>query len=212
VHRLAGKRSFFIECADRSSPAQLTFLSGFEGMSPERVSAFAAPAAEAEVIVHPRMKQWANDHPELFRLEQCCPPIGHVIAACRNGSALSMREEKILFHTLGFLPRAKTLVHGLLSAQAEYNPHLVGFDIVDDRVRYRVVKILKEYGYRVQKSVFECSSLNEKQFLKMKHRIEVRIDHAEDSVRYYALCRGCVERVEFSGMGKEPRVGKFRVV
>jgi hypothetical protein len=44
-----------------------------------------------------------------------------------------MREEKILFHTVGFLPRAKTLMHRLLSAQAEYNPHLVDFKL--SRVR-----------------------------------------------------------------------------
>ncbi|WP_462271521.1 CRISPR-associated endonuclease Cas2 [Desulfobacter sp.] len=32
---------------------------------------------------------------------------------------------------------------------------LVCLDIVDNRVRYRVVKIRKGYGTRVQKSVFE---------------------------------------------------------
>jgi hypothetical protein len=30
---------------------------------------------------------------------------------------------------VGFLPRAKTLLHRLLSAQSEYNPHLVDFKI-----------------------------------------------------------------------------------
>ncbi|MEI6262409.1 MAG: CRISPR-associated endonuclease Cas2 [Deltaproteobacteria bacterium] len=30
----------------------------------------------------------------------------------------------------------------------------------------------KKYGTRVQKSVFECPNLTEKQFLKLKHRIE----------------------------------------
>ena len=90
--------------------------------------------------------------------------------------------------------------------------YMVCFDIVDDRIRYRVVKILKEYGYRVQKSVFECSRLSESQFLRMMHRIEDCIDHSVDSVRYDALCKGCVHRVEFSGIGDAPQAVSFRVV
>jgi CRISPR-associated protein Cas2 len=90
--------------------------------------------------------------------------------------------------------------------------YLVCFDIVDDRIRYRVVKILKEYGQRVQKSVFECSRLSEAQFLQMMHRVEERIDHAVDSVRYYALCKDCVRRVEFSGLGEAPQALAFRVL
>ena len=90
--------------------------------------------------------------------------------------------------------------------------YLVCFDITDDRIRYRVVKALKSYGLRVQKSVFECSQLSEESFLKMKNRIEDLIDHAEDSVRYYHICRGCVRRVEFSGFGELPMAGNFRVV
>ena len=90
--------------------------------------------------------------------------------------------------------------------------YLVSFDIVDDRVRYRVVKILKAYGVRVQKSVFECGRLTEQQFLKMKHSLEDNIDHGEDSVRYYPICRDCVGKVEFSGMGRLPIADEFKVV
>jgi CRISPR-associated protein Cas2 len=90
--------------------------------------------------------------------------------------------------------------------------YLVSFDIVDDRVRYRVVKILKEYGVRVQKSVFECGRLTEKQFLRMKHRLEDRIDHGEDTVRYYPVCRDCLAKVEYSGTGRLPSSEEFKVV
>jgi len=89
---------------------------------------------------------------------------------------------------------------------------LVCFDIVDDRVRYRVVKILKEYGYRVQKSVFECSRLSEKQFLKMKLRVEDRIDHTADTVRYYRICRECVRNMEYSGVGDPPLELNYQIV
>jgi len=90
--------------------------------------------------------------------------------------------------------------------------YLVCFDIVDNRIRYRVVKVLKKYGYRVQKSVFECPNLTEKQFLKMKHRIEDTINGIEDTVRYYFLSRDCIWRMEKSGIGEAPCVDRFQVI
>jgi len=88
---------------------------------------------------------------------------------------------------------------------------LVCFDIVDDKVRYRAVKVLKGYGVRVQKSVFECANMTEHKFLKMKSLIEDLIDHSEDTVRYYSLCNACVVAVEFSGIGDKPNTSKFTV-
>ena len=88
---------------------------------------------------------------------------------------------------------------------------LVCFDIVDDRIRYRAVKILKAYGVRVQKSVFECSSLTEKQFLKMSRRIDDCIDNTQDTVRYYFLCKHCITKVEFSGIGEAPAIVPYRI-
>ncbi len=90
--------------------------------------------------------------------------------------------------------------------------YIVAFDISDDRIRYRVAKLLKSYGYRVQKSVFECPDLTEKKFLTMKDRLERLIDFTTDSVRYYRQCRGCLNEFEFSGVGEEPEVSKFGVV
>jgi CRISPR-associated protein Cas2 len=90
--------------------------------------------------------------------------------------------------------------------------YLVCFDIVDDRKRLHAVKILKKYGYRVQKSVFECPNLTEKQFLKMKQRIEDNINCIEDSVRYYFLSRDCIWRVEISGIGEKPKIERFQVI
>ena len=89
---------------------------------------------------------------------------------------------------------------------------LVCFDIVDNRVRYRVVKVLKAYGKRVQKSVFECVPLTEEQFLKMKEGLEDCIDSTEDTVRYYSLCKHCTTRVEYSGIGEKPDSGTFKIV
>ena len=77
---------------------------------------------------------------------------------------------------------------------------VVSYDIVDDKKRTRVAKELLSYGRRVQKSVFECL-LDERRFLEMKQRIEKLIDLEKDSVRYYFLCRRCIEGIQISGWG-----------
>jgi CRISPR-associated protein Cas2 len=87
--------------------------------------------------------------------------------------------------------------------------YLVCFDITDDRIRYRAVKVLKGFGRRVQKSVFECPDLTEKKFLKLKDRLEGLIDFTTDSVRYYRQCRACLVEVELSGSGELPNVQDF---
>lgn len=77
---------------------------------------------------------------------------------------------------------------------------VVSYDIVDDKKRLRVAKLLKSYGERVQKSVFECR-LDDRLYLKMKREVEKTIDWEEDGVRYYILCAGCLKNVDISGIG-----------
>lgn len=129
VHRLTGRRSRFIACHDRDPDAQLDFLMKIR---PTQVSAVMQQEQEAgkkKLLVHPRLQRWAEDWPELYRLETLCPPLGHIIAASRQGKDLSRREEKILFQTIGFLPRGKSLLHHLLMSLSDYNPHLVDFKL-----------------------------------------------------------------------------------
>jgi CRISPR-associated protein Cas2 len=77
---------------------------------------------------------------------------------------------------------------------------VVSYDIVDDSRRTRLAKALSDYGYRVQKSVFECQ-VDDRLFLEMKEEIEKMIDRETDSVRYYFLCGRCQGNVEVSGLG-----------
>lgn len=90
--------------------------------------------------------------------------------------------------------------------------YLICFDISDNRARYRAVKHIKGHGYRVQKSVFECPDLTEKQLLKLKDKLEAIMDHETDSVRYYRLCRACLDDIEWSGLGSKPNSDKFMVL
>ncbi len=55
------------------------------------------------------------------------------------------------------------MLQAINRSSSDKSLYLVCFDIVSDKIRYRVVKCLKTYGQRVQKSVFECM-LNDKQY------------------------------------------------
>ena len=64
----------------------------------------------------------------------------------------------------------------------------------------RVALTCKDYGQRVQKSVFECTA-SEKTYERMKARLLKVIDQKEDSLRFYKLPEGRERRVEEFGVG-----------
>jgi CRISPR-associated protein Cas2 len=78
---------------------------------------------------------------------------------------------------------------------------VIAFDVSCNRLRYRLVKVLKEYGQRVQKSVFEGPELNQSAYLRMRSRCERTIDPETDRLRYYRLCAACAARIEHYGVG-----------
>ncbi|MDR3569715.1 MAG: CRISPR-associated endonuclease Cas2 [Syntrophobacteraceae bacterium] len=88
---------------------------------------------------------------------------------------------------------------------------MVSYDIVRDATRGRVMRFLKDFGQRVQLSVFECD-LDEEKYREMKRGVEELIDKRKDSVRYYRLCRQCVARVVVSGWGEGPSDSEFEIV
>lgn len=134
VHRATGKRSLLIGCHDTSPDAQLRYLLGIDPISMQQVRVPEPEARHAApVVLHPKIEQWAREYPELYRLEQVCSPLSMLIASCRNRATLSMREEQVLFQTIGFLKRKHTLLHALMTDQPDYNPHLVDFKL--SRVR-----------------------------------------------------------------------------
>ncbi|MGD9157362.1 MAG: CRISPR-associated endonuclease Cas2 [Desulfobacteraceae bacterium] len=77
---------------------------------------------------------------------------------------------------------------------------IVAYDIADPRRLNRVAKVIKDYGVRVQKSIFEVK-IKEKQFGEMKKQVEEIIEEKEDGVKYFPLCEKCVGTVEIIGQG-----------
>lgn len=73
------------------------------------------------------------------------------------------------------------------------------------------MKLLKGYGFHVQKSVFECI-LSDAQVQKLGELLLKRIDEKTDSVRIYQLCNGCSENTLVLGLGEVSEVPDVAVI
>ena len=89
--------------------------------------------------------------------------------------------------------------------------YLVSYDIPDDKRRTKLAKAIKDFGDRVQYSVFECI-LDHELLGQMKERIASIIDTAEDSVRIYTLCASCEARIQIIGQGDISRIEDVYIV
>lgn len=65
----------------------------------------------------------------------------------------------------------------------------------------RVAQACKDYGTRVQKSVFECQ-VGQSEWVKLRDRLLREINVEEDSLRFYYLDEKAVQRVEHHGTAK----------
>lgn len=76
---------------------------------------------------------------------------------------------------------------------------VVSYDIADDKRRSRIHKTLKNFGERIQFSVFECN-LTKEQLLRMQYALRRIIKEDEhDSVRFYHLCDSCQGKIDRIG-------------
>jgi len=70
---------------------------------------------------------------------------------------------------------------------------VVAYDICHPRRLYRVARVMRDYGIRVQKSIFEVH-VSPPRFLQMRLRCEAVMDPDEDGVKYFPLCGACNHR------------------
>ena len=89
--------------------------------------------------------------------------------------------------------------------------YLVSYDVSDDRRRGRVMEALKDFGRRVQYSVFECN-LDASALDELLGRIEFEVDPATDSCRFYRLCESCAGEVRILGKGDRYSEPRFVIV
>lgn len=89
--------------------------------------------------------------------------------------------------------------------------YVLCYDISDDGRRTRVAALMERYGFRVQKSVFECD-INAAQLGRLKKQALKMIDKSTDSLRIYRLCAACAARMEHNGSRLEPNTGDAVIV
>lgn len=65
----------------------------------------------------------------------------------------------------------------------------------------RVAQACKDYGTRVQKSVFECQ-LGRQEWVQLRARLLTEYKEDEDSLRFYFLDEAAVARTEHHGAAK----------
>lgn len=65
----------------------------------------------------------------------------------------------------------------------------------------RVARACEDYGIRVQKSVFECQ-VGRTEWVQLRHRLLTEIKDDEDTLRFYFLDEGAVNKIEHHGTHK----------
>lgn len=84
---------------------------------------------------------------------------------------------------------------------------LVSYDVStktaegEKRLR-RVAQICKDFGQRVQKSVFECS-VNQAQYEELVRQLRKCIEEEEDSIRFYRLIEPRDKYVRVYGVNRD---------
>ena len=76
--------------------------------------------------------------------------------------------------------------------------YVIAYDIVSNRRRNSVARILKDYGRRVNFSVFECELKGDK-LQELKKKIAVVINKRRDIILVYPLCLNCRKKGEIIG-------------
>jgi CRISPR-associated protein Cas2 len=94
---------------------------------------------------------------------------------------------------------------------AENKFYVISYDIVDDRKRQRAAEALKDYGQRVQKSVYEVR-LDARRLTTLLGRLNEIIDKDTDNVLVYVLCEGCVKQKRCLGLKIIGEEEDFRVL
>ena len=88
---------------------------------------------------------------------------------------------------------------------------LISYDIEDDKERTRLAKKLRDFGPRVQKSVFEADIKGD-ELDRLVDMLSKRNLKSTDSIRLYRLCDGCAKRIKIWGKGEITKDKDFYIV
>lgn len=78
--------------------------------------------------------------------------------------------------------------------------YVISYDLSNDKLRNKVAKELKNYGKRVQYSVFECH-ISKKQMIQLYEKLLLIMQKEEEgNIRIYQICAHCEERIQTIGI------------
>jgi CRISPR-associated protein Cas2 len=81
----------------------------------------------------------------------------------------------------------------------DYMNMIVAYDIADPKRLGKIARIMKDYGHRVQQSIFEAD-IDERTFAEMRRRVEFVLVRAVDGVKYFPLCGRCADTLVALGV------------
>ena len=84
---------------------------------------------------------------------------------------------------------------------AQRSFYVIAYDVVNDRRRLKIARLLERYGERVQYSVFEMY-LSDQEWQQVQKNLQRLLNTQEDSVRVYRLCAVCRTRIVHLGVGE----------
>lgn len=83
------------------------------------------------------------------------------------------------------------------------NLYVISYDVVNDKERNKIAKILEAYGKRVQYSVFECVLSKSDYTMLYRKLLNVDIDSQTDSIYLYSICLNCEKKIAAIGLKRE---------
>lgn len=129
IHRVTGKKSYFVGTKGQSTAEQLTWLRKLQPAASANILTLTESYQKEKITAPPKLAAWASRYPELVELESKCAMLGQLIAMACSAKDLSVREEKVLLGTIGHLERGRLLLHHLISHIPDYNRPLLDFKI-----------------------------------------------------------------------------------
>ena len=88
---------------------------------------------------------------------------------------------------------------------------LISYDIEDDKKRTRLAKKLRDFGPRVQKSVFEAD-VNTHELERLADLLSDIPLNSCESIRLYRLCGECAKQIKIYGKGEVTKDKDFYIV
>ena len=80
--------------------------------------------------------------------------------------------------------------------------YTVAYDITDDKRRNKVAKILKDFGTRIQYSVFECDTDRRALLTVAESTGKSQLIWGRTTITFYHLCAACEKQIDRIGLKK----------